>query len=313
MKKISILFLSAFISTVSLISCSKDDNDDSNDNTEVIAEDGTLKVDFDGQTFVSTSIQAIVKKSISNNLISITGIRSSNGDVIQITLPTSKVGTYTWSTYANTNGTLGIAYIPANSANSFICVAKEDAADVANYTDTGSVTITSIDQTTKKISGTFQFTGVDFTGANNKPEIKVFTKGSFTNISFNTDVPPSTTNTFSAKLDGTIFTATNVMAISQGGKILISARRGDVETFGISLPSTINAGTYAVEAYGLDYTFQYTKDMTSNGIFTGEGSIVITSHDTSKKIIKGTFTSKYTSLFVNNIYNATEGVFSVSY
>lgn len=310
MKKISILFLSIVVSSLTLNSCSKDDN---NDDSKTVAEDGTLKVDFDGKTFVSTSVQAIVKKSISSNLISITGIRKPNGDFIQITLPTSKVGVYTWNTYSNTNGVLGLVYTPADASNSYVCVAKKEADGVPNYIDNGIVTITSIDESTKKISGTFEFTGVNFLGANGKPETKAFTKGSFTNISFSADVPASTKNTFSAKLDGVAFAATNVMAISQSGKILISARKGSVETIGIAVPSTVKVGTYAVEAFGLDYTFQYVKDMTSNGIFTGEGSLTITSNDTTKKILKGTFTSKYTSILVKDVYKATEGAFTVSY
>jgi hypothetical protein len=308
MKKFSLLFLLVF--SFLLNSCSKDEGVD--DSTSV-AEEGTLKVDFDGKTFVSTSVQAIVNTSISNSLISITGMRAPNGDFIQITLPNRKVGTYTWSTYSSSGKSLGLVYTPANALNAFICVAKDAAGSVPNYTDTGSITITSIDDSTKKISGTFQFTGINFLGANGKPETKVFTNGSFTNISYAADVPALTSNTFSAKLDGVAFVPTNVFALLQNNKIAISARKGSVETIGLFLPSTVKAGTYVVEAYGTDYSFLYNKDMTANGVFTGAGSVTVTSHDTAKKIIKGTFSSKYTSILVKDTHNATEGAFSVSY
>jgi hypothetical protein len=308
MKKLSLLFLLVF--SFLLNSCSKDE---SVGDSASVAEEGTLKVDFDGKTFVSTTVQAIVTDSY----ISVTGLRAPNGDFIQITLPTNKVGTYTWKNLTNIDDDLGLVYTPAGGANAYLSVPKDDADGIANYTDTGILTITSIDNVTKKISGTFEFTGVDFMGNDGKGDTKVFTKGSFTNISFAADVvtptPTPTSNTFSAKLDGVAFVPTNIFALLQSGRISISARKGSVETLGISLPSTIKQGTYAVEAYGMDYIFQYSKDMTATGNFTGEGSVVITSHDTAKKIIKGTFITKYTSLFVTATYNVTEGAFSVSY
>jgi hypothetical protein len=310
MKKFSVLFLSLLVFSFVLNSCSKDE---SIDDGKSVAEDGTLKVDFDGKTFVSTTVQAIVNESY----ISITGLRAPNGDFIQVTLPTNKVGTYTWKNFSNIDDILGLVYTPAGGANAYICVPKEDADGILNYTDTGVLTILSIDNVTKKISGTFEFTGIDFMGNNGKGETKVFTKGSFTNISFAADVvtptPTATSNTFSAKLDGVDFIPTNIFALLQSGRISISARKGSVETIGISLPSTIKEGTYTVEAYGMDYIFQYSKDMTATGNFTGEGSVVISSHNTAKKIIKGTFKTKFTSLFATATYNVTDGAFSVTY
>ena len=103
MKKFNILFLFLLAFSFLLNSCSKDE---SIDNSESVAEDGTLQVDFDGKTFVSTTVQAIV----SDKYISITGLRAPNGDMIQITLPTNKVGTYTWKNFANVNDILGLVY-----------------------------------------------------------------------------------------------------------------------------------------------------------------------------------------------------------
>jgi hypothetical protein len=315
MKKISVLFLSILASVLVLNSCSKDEK---NDDIADVVQDGTLKVDFDGKTFVSTNVQAIV----SDKYISITGLRAPNGDFIQITVPTNKVGTYTWNSFTNFDDALGLVYTPAGGTNSFICAPKEEVDASLNYTDTGSLTISSIDNTTKKISGTFQFTGVDFMANNGKGGTKIFTKGVFANLSFTSDVNPTptptptptpSTNTFSAKLDGGAFVATNISSILQSNKISISARKGSVETIGLFFPSTVKVGTYVVETYGTDYSFLYNKDLTTNGIFTGSGSLTITSHDTSKKIIKGTFSSKFTSILVSETHNATEGSFSVSY
>lgn len=310
MKKVSVLIMLLLSTALVLNSCSN--NDEKVGSSSPVANDGTVQVDFDGQTFVSTAAQAIVTDSY----ISITGLRAPSGDIMQITIPAIEVGTYSWKTFNDIDRVFGMVYTPGGASNSFICVSEEDVDPSLDYTDTGSLTISSIDNTTKKISGTFQFTGVDFTGNDGKGKIKVFTKGVFTNIPFTSNViqdPTETPNTFSAKLDGAAYVPTSILAILQNDKIAISAMKGSVETIGMFLPSNVEPGTYVVEDMGADFTFSYIKGMTGDSVFSGAGSVTITSHDKSKKIITGTFSSKYTSMLVDEEHNVTEGAFSVSY
>ncbi len=66
--------------------------------------------------------------------------------------------------------------------------------------------VSKIDAVNKKISGTFQFTGVRFKDfAGTSIETKVFTNGSFTDIPFTDDNLSLDTDVFYAKLDGTEF------------------------------------------------------------------------------------------------------------
>jgi hypothetical protein len=321
MKKVSILFLLMLSSVLVLNSCGDVEKIGSDTDS---SKEGTLQVDFDGQTFVSTTAQAIVN----DENISITGLRAPNGDLIKITVPANKVGTYTWKNFDDVDDVLGLVYTPPGGANSFICVPKKQTSVGLNYSDTGSLTITSIDNLTKKISGTFQFTGVDLKANNGNGAKKMFTRGVFTNITFKSDVIPEpkpepvlepnldptlTSNTFSVKLDGVAFVPASILAILQNERIYISVRKESGETIELFLPSAVAEGTYAVVNFGMDFTFLYNKDMTAESVFSGTGSLTITRHDISNKIIEGTFSSKYTSVLVADKHNATEGSFRVSY
>ncbi|MFV8344478.1 DUF6252 family protein [Flavobacterium sp. ZB4P13] len=311
MKKFIVLFIPVLVLGLIFTSCS---NEKVENITDSNAKSGTLKVDFDGKTFVSTSVQALVNDSY----ISITGLRAPNGDFVQITLPSSKVGTYTWKSVEAAGGVMALAYIPSNGVEGFVSEPKGSggASDFPKYTDTASITISSIDTANKKISGTFQFTGAKFTDQTGTSiETKVMTNGSFTNISYTADTPAPLGNSFSAKLDGVAFIPTNTTALNLMDKINISARRGSVETIGLSFPNTIISGTYNLESIGT-YIGVYNKNANSDGsgIFGADtGTITITSHDKVNKKVSGTFKFSANSFFSTEKHTITEGTFSVSY
>ncbi|RKR09075.1 hypothetical protein C8C83_0675 [Flavobacterium sp. 90] len=312
MKKIYVLFVSILTVGFFFNSCSSDESVD--DEVVVDTAAGKLQFDFDGQTFVSTSVQAIIE----DDYISIMGLRSSKGDFIVITVPSNKVGTYTWKNVSNQNKgwDLRLAYSASSTDDSsFIGLSKEDANNelgISDYEDTATVTITSIDSKTKKLSGTFQFTGIR-SNSNNKLENKTFTKGSFNEIAYTSNVPVVNKNTFSAKLDGTNFVPTSVTAISVMGKIMIGGIKGSVENILVAIPSTIKKGTYSVGS-GFDYVLTYSKDATLGNMFdASKGTIVILSHDTAKKTISGTFTASLVTYPATVKHEITEGAFNISY
>ncbi|WP_140510146.1 DUF6252 family protein [Flavobacterium pectinovorum] len=281
------------------------------------AGSGKLQVDFDGETFVSTSVQSIV----TDDYISIIGLRSSKGDVITLTIPSNKTGTYTWKNISVTQmGVLGLAYNVSSDKNGAFISGSDDDPDFLypDYKDTATITIVSINTTTKKISGTFQFTGGRYNPSNNKNETKVFTKGSFTDISFAVDIPTDSNNTFSLKLDGTDYIPTSVTALSVSyGKlqqISISGARGGLESVGIVVPKNVKPGTYTVETLGSDYVVIYNKSFKAEDMFSGKsGSITVLSHDIAKKTISGTFSASLWCYLSTDIPQVSEGAFNVTY
>ncbi|MFB3389837.1 DUF6252 family protein [Flavobacterium sp. LAR06] len=89
MKKISTVFLLGITLALSAISCNNDESSDT------ISKVGELQLDFDGKTFVSTGVQAIV----ASDYISITAIRVAEGGLVQITIPSNKVGAYAFKDF----------------------------------------------------------------------------------------------------------------------------------------------------------------------------------------------------------------------
>jgi len=274
-------------------------------------ETGTFKVDFDGQTYIATTTQAIVN----SEYVAITAIRGASAELFQLTIPHGAVGTYTWDSVGPT-GVLAMAYAPSSGSEGYI--AAQDGpdgefSDFPGYVDTATITISSINATTHRIKGTFQFTGVRFADESGETiQTKVFTNGSF-DLPYTADVVAPTGNSFTAKLDGAVFTPTNIMAVSNSGMIQIIGRRGSIENISINVPSTITPGTYDLDMFG-DYVGMYIANSTPEGTFGADGgSVTIISHDTGTGKIKGTFNFTVSSFLAPGTHSITDGTFDVDY
>lgn len=272
---------------------------------------GVLKVDFDGQTFVATTTQAVVNSTA----ISITGLRAPNGDFIQITLPApmNQVGTYTWDNALAANAVLGLMY--SNSGSQGYIAGPEDSGDFAEfpeYVDTATITVSEIDAENKTISGTFQFTGGRFSDAG-ELETKTFTNGSFTDISFAGEIVAPSDNSFFAKIDGTDFNPTTVTANQLTDLLYIIGKKETIENISVVVPINVAPGTYEMDIFG-DHKAIYIMDNSATGTFNSEeGTLTIITHDTANKKIKGTFNFIGTSFMTTAEHTITEGAFEVTY
>ena len=276
---------------------------------------GQFKVDFDGQTFIADVTQAIVNE----DYIAITGLKTATGQAFQITIPDGGVGTYTWDDFdpANPLGTsFAMVYSQGNGTSGFLSVyeGNPEFSGFPEYTDSAVIAITEINTQNKTISGTFQFTGIRFADeTGDTVEIKTFTNGSFTNLSYAADTVSPPNNTFSATVNGANYVATNVTGIDMMGNISIIGRRGNIENIAINVPNNITPGTYSMSFMGT-YNGMYTIDNSGMGSFMSDtGSITISSHDTVNNKIIGTFNFNAGSLFSDDEYSITNGTFSVEY
>jgi hypothetical protein len=265
---------------------------------------GVFKVDFDSQTFTANSTQAIVN----NTTIAITGLKS-NGSFFQITL----LGTPAVGTYNNTNTSqLALAYSGGSGQIPYLGASNASFSAYPNYNDTAELKISSIDTANKIIKGTFKFNGGQINGS--QLNIKNFTNGEF-NLSYTTDVPAPTNNSFFAKLDGAAFNPTNITGLKSSGFISIIGRRGSVENIALSFADNITAGTTVnFTPFSSDARGQYIIDNNPSNIHGGTGSVTIISHNTSTKRIKGTFTFNAETLFPPiSSKLITEGTFDITY
>lgn len=328
MKKINILLL--LVLGMFLTSCTKDFEDGgkyngSNPNQNIEnggniengnntgnnnQENGVFKATIGGNAFVANSIQAIVN----DNYVAISGLKTATGELIQITLRSNKVGTYTIKNDTFDKENLVIAYAK-NKEWVYAGLSNNDAKDYGytDYVDNAILKITAIDTNKKTISGTFQFTGVRVDEVGGTKQI---TNGSFTNIPYTQDAPVlQPDNKFSAKIDGKDFVATNVSALISMNKIMISGIKGSVESIGLFLPNDIKEGTYTLGTMDTNYSIRYNKDMSPGSMFDAKkGSIItILKHDKVKKTINGTFSATEISYTTSETHEITEGSFSVSY
>lgn len=275
---------------------------------------GIFKVDFDGKTFVATAVEA----SVSDSYIAISGIKTSTGELVQIALPApyTKVGTYTWNSMSAAGGIMILTYISSDATDAFTSAPKDSggASDFPEYIDTATITISKIDVTNKKISGTFQFTGVRFKDqAETTVETKVFTNGSFTDISFTNDPASPDTDTFYAKLDGTEFVEDDidVADVASSGVApyySIVAKKANDDSIGLSIAESLSVGTY-------EFTGDFGASVGANCLIgnviyrANSGSLTITSKTATH--IAGTFDVVIKNFTSGDTKTISAGTFSV--
>lgn len=307
MKKINVLFLLLFALGISFTSCTKDFEDGlnyNNGNQEAGNGNnptgaGTFKATVGGNTFIAASSSAIV----TDNFVLIAGIRTTNKDLIQITLPSNKVGTYNWANSKDQGDKFVLSYGSVDTENPFISASNEVAEffGVKNYTDTAIVTITAVDKTKKTISGTFQFTGFRDIG-DDKTETKIITNGSFTNIPYIENAPVVESDGFlKAKIDGVDFVHDNidVAAVSSSGTYpyysIVGVKNGEKDnSILIGVSKSYSTGTYQASSAILNgggdgpVNVANASCILDDLIYTTEsGSLTITSKTATK--IEGTF------------------------
>ncbi|MFP9113556.1 DUF6252 family protein [Flavobacterium sp. RHBU_3] len=165
-----------------------------------------FQVDFNGGTYQATTTGAIVQ----NGMIMISGSNASGG-YFTISVLGTTTGTYTNAVMIYTpSSTSTLSYMNTGSNGSLY---------------NGSVNITSINTTTHKITGTFNFTGV-YTGTG-QPDI-AFTNGIFNNITYTGTITetPSTNALFKVDYDGATYTADSYYASVGMSMIHVTGLRG---------------------------------------------------------------------------------------
>ncbi len=172
-------FLTLLFAMLSLfaVSCDNEPIDPSlnnGENPEVPGNElGTFSVDFNGQTYSTTTTVAV----ISEDGIELAATRS-NGESFGFLIDGNTVGTYSAES-------IFLAYQRSSTEEFGFSNIHSDLED-----SNGTVTITSINTQNNTISGTFSFTGywTDLLDEDS-PEPIIFTNGTFTNIPFTGNVP----------------------------------------------------------------------------------------------------------------------------
>jgi hypothetical protein len=269
---------------------------------------GNLKAKVDGTQWVANTVSGASRML---GLISIGG-KSSDKKTLAITLVDSGVHTYRLDD-ASFNAAAWVDSTMPNPIN-FTTNQGVNPSDAG-----GTVTITSIDQVNKKISGTFSFKMYrQLDGLQ-----RTFTEGSFTDLTYITSLPPtSSTDTFRVKIAGTLWVPPVVVGAVAPAippmppQLGITGTSTDAtKSVGVIVPANITPGTYTFDFFGATYIGAYnpSTDPTQSQA-SMSGTLTILSHNTSTKRIRGNF-NFHAEALLNPLLNTelTEGFFAVSY
>lgn len=255
------------------------------------AGDPLFQVKIDGSLYTADSYFA----TIGNGLISVTGLRGTNGEYVSIVIDGTAEGTYTEEAI--------FAYSPDGDEDN---VYSNISLDPLND-DLGTVTITEIDETNHTISGTFSFTGY-LDGSTDKS----FTEGKFENIPYTDENTTPTDEVFTATVDGTAMTYAGtdlIVSLVNDTQINLQAI-GDDHELRLYI-NDLGEGTYAFSS-AFDATAKaYFTDANDTEYQINNGTLVISSKDDNW--IAGTFTYNVVNEAGTVIHTVTNGVFNVQY
>lgn len=253
--------------------------------------DSFFKVDFDNDTYFALTAEA----HIGNGQITITGSRDN--EVFELVVNATIEGTYQLG-ISNSGGNSNTAtYFPDASTNdSWVSYNDGNSA-------MGQITITEIDYSRLKLSGTFNFTGL------NNGDSKAFTNGIFLDIPFTKD------NEFFALVDGVEFEDYQFIPYVNeeaewAGFVVLNDDNSEVMDFTVHI-NTI-PGTYSLGLIPQLPRAGYTSN--PDYYYHGDGNITITAHNTDAGFLMGTF--EFIAEFEDatpQSFNVTQGSFCVTY
>jgi hypothetical protein len=286
MKNLRFLIYSAITSAI-LFSCQKSIPDIVNGS----AVTGNFRAKINGTQWIANASASAI---INGGVINISG--SGNHKFLNIILVGSAAGTYVLSDSTFNTAT----YIDSN--NSTAAYTTQAASIVAG----GQVTVTSIDNVAKTISGTFAFKTFR-SGDSSKAE---FTEGIFEKLKFNSPAtgPGSGNDTFHVKIDSTDFVATTISAVETSGIISVTGVGSGNKIVSLQIPSGITPGPYLIGGAIVNgiYTVGGTQlFMATTGTFT------VLEHNTTTKRLRANFSFTAMDALGTSSANFTQGYLSV--
>jgi len=289
MKKITTLLLGLVL----VMSCSSDDDSNSSMSSQLTAN-------VNGAPFTNSQIGA----TLFNNLLNIT-VLNSNGDQILININSPSVNTFD---IGEDNPSMSVGAYSPSGENAYLSLALGGS---------GEVTITALDMTNQLVSGTFNFMAVRQINVSQTESVNI--TGSFTNLSYTTQIGGNSNNSFSADIDGTPLNPDSVNAVSATivttTTITISAINNSTgQNIALSFPEGTMPGTYNFSNIG-DYRAIYTLNLGvgASSYVPNPGTLTITNYDASNNTYEGSFEFTATRLTNNDpdiTYQITNGTFS---
>ncbi len=221
------------------------------------------------------------KAILTENTIKVYGT-SPNGQTIILNVLSSKVGEYALSSISGHNA----EFIPNTSSGS------SKYSTLVNSNSTGTIKISSINEETKTMSGSFFFTAY----RENDNSSRTITDGVFSNVPyqfFSIDDSSSFQNTFSFNESGRIWHAKNITAQKNDTALIVFGdcdRTEAWQSITLWMSPTISAGVHYITSEGPVYA-RFQKGFYS--FMPTNGSITIIENNSNTKKARGTFFFNY--------------------
>jgi hypothetical protein len=262
-----------------------------------------FRAKIDGVQWVANRMAQAARVS---GIINITG-QGTDKKTITITVPDSGIHQYTLA-WDNSSGSAGAF---TDSALASVVAFSSNAGNTPAEAG-GTLSITSIDEANKLMSGTFSFKAkraID-------NSYRTITEGVFTNVPYTTSLPTgSSKDTLTSKVDGVSFTPTSIFGYYDNmmSKIIITGSNGTgVRSVSLYLPKDIAAGSYTLGGMFSSYSAQYNAS-SSTFLMSKSGTVEILYHDPLAKRIRGRFNFDAEEFLGGSEAKITEGFFAVTY
>jgi len=250
-----------------------------------------FKADFDNDTYLARSAEA----HIGNGQLTITGRRDN--EEFKFILNETTEGTYQLG-LSDTQGNINTAsYFPDITYN-------ESWVTMSNGLEPlGQITISEINYSELKISGTFNFTGL------NSNETKTFTNGVFI------DIPLTKDDEFFALYDGEEYIESSILGVLIENDMTVAIiifSEADNTNMDFSIDVNTPPGVYNLRLIPELPRAGFTAN--SDFYYYANGSLTITAHNTDARFIMGTF--EFIAELENatpQSYTITEGHFCINY
>jgi hypothetical protein len=259
------------------------------ENPENPIQTGNFHVDFDSQTYIATDVDV----TLANGVLTINAIKGTPPNIASFAMLVSVTPGVTGTYQANDN-LLAYQTISGSTITQFVGMNPDNL-----NADTGSITITEIDMTTHKISGTFHFVGYAEDNQGNLTGTKEFTNGVFDDLTFTSTTTPvvPSDDTFYAKVEGVEFVEDqiDVAEITQDPPVAplqpyisIAGSKVNDDAVLLGVHYNLTPGTYPITGI-FSETDVVTGKCVIDGVLYGatSGSVTVISNNGTR--IKGTF------------------------
>ncbi|MBK9637067.1 MAG: hypothetical protein IPO63_04345 [Bacteroidetes bacterium] len=245
-----------------------------------------------------TSLSNKTAGSIINNVSTCTGIASDSSRI-----------TFTVNQNVALNGTYDLGFGSGNVGSYATTSSSLPWISSGSVTCTGTLTITALNTTSKRMSGTFAFKG--YRASDNT--FRDITVGVFTNVAYQDGTTGGGSNTFTVKIDNINWVPDFIQgSISNNDIIIDASNSGGTKIVTLQMPETIIPGSYILDGSGNELGY-YSPSLGLMGISTS-GTLVINTHNTATNNIIGTFNYNAEGITGPIVtYAISNGTFNITY